>query len=89
VNRPRLRRGVRLTHDHVRDVHVVLLPEGVLELNATAAAVLQLCDGNTTIPELVERLRQRYQGVPVDEVETVLERLTRRGVLRPPEEEQP
>ena len=35
---PRLRNGVRLSFDHVRDTHVLLFPEGVLVPNQTAAA---------------------------------------------------
>ena len=37
VNRPRLVNGARLQYDDVRDEHLLLIPEGAVRLNATAA----------------------------------------------------
>jgi pyrroloquinoline quinone biosynthesis protein D len=45
VNRPRLADGTRLQYDDVREEHMLLIPEGAVRLNATAAEVLALCDG--------------------------------------------
>ena len=45
VNRPRLVDGARLQYDDVREEHLLLIPEGAVRLNATAAQVLELCDG--------------------------------------------
>ena len=45
MNRPRLVDGARLQYDDVRDEHLLLIPEGAVRLNATAAQVLELCDG--------------------------------------------
>ena len=78
---PRLRRGVRLTFDKTRDTHVLLFPEGVLVPNATAAAVLQLCDGATTAGEIASRLGRRFTGVRAADVVVVLERLAARRVV--------
>jgi len=78
---PRLRRGVRLTFDKTRDTHVLLFPEGVLVPNPTAAAVLELCDGTTTIREIASRLGARFTGVRAADVATVLERLAERRVV--------
>jgi pyrroloquinoline quinone biosynthesis protein D len=78
---PRLRSGVRLTYDEVRQAHVLLFPEGVLVLNATAAAVLELCDGTATVEVITTALRGRYSGVRDQEVADVLMRFGRRWVV--------
>ena len=41
MNRPRLVDGARLQYDEVREEHLLLVPEGAVRLNATAAAVLE------------------------------------------------
>jgi pyrroloquinoline quinone biosynthesis protein D len=38
----------------------LLYPEGVLLLNRTAAAVVELCDGSRTLREVVDALGSRY-----------------------------
>ena len=78
---PRLRRGVRLSFDHVRETHVLLFPEGVLVPNATAAAVLRLCDGNRTISGIATALGECYTGVREQDVLDVLSRLDERRVV--------
>ena len=79
--KPKLRKGVRLTFDKTRDTHVLLFPEGVLVPNATAAAVLSLCDGESTVEEIAEALGQRYRGVRAQDVADVLARLEIRRVV--------
>jgi pyrroloquinoline quinone biosynthesis protein D len=80
-SRPRLRRGVRLVFDRTRDTHVLLFPEGVLVPNKTAAAVLELCDGVSTVDDIVDVLAERYQGVLADDIAGVLTRLAERRVV--------
>jgi pyrroloquinoline quinone biosynthesis protein D len=79
--KPKLRKGVRLTFDKTRDTHVLLFPEGVLVPNATAAAVLSLCDGESTVEEIATALGRRYQGVRPQDVTDVLARLESRRVV--------
>jgi pyrroloquinoline quinone biosynthesis protein D len=79
--KPRLRKGVRLTFDKTRDTHVLLFPEGVLVPNATAAAVLSLCDGESTVEEIAAALGERYRGVRPKDVTDVLARLESRRVV--------
>jgi pyrroloquinoline quinone biosynthesis protein D len=78
---PRLRRGVALRYDGVRERHVLLYPEGVLVLNATAADIVERCDGTTSIPEITAGLRGRYRDVRDTDVTDVLTRLTQRGMI--------
>ncbi|MEU0793555.1 pyrroloquinoline quinone biosynthesis peptide chaperone PqqD [Amycolatopsis sp. NPDC005961] len=78
---PELRRGVRLSFDHVRETHVLLFPEGVLVPNTTAAAVLELCDGARTVTDITEVLGKRFTGVREQDVLDVLSRLGERRVV--------
>ena len=47
---------------------MLLFPEGVLVPNATAAAVLELCDGSTTVGQIATRLGKRFTGVRAEDV---------------------
>ena len=75
TNRPHLARQARLEWDPVRERQVLLAPEGVLVLNQIGAAILGLCDGERTVVEIVEELRERYNRVDGDEVRDFLARL--------------
>ncbi|MCM6778646.1 pyrroloquinoline quinone biosynthesis peptide chaperone PqqD [Nocardia sp. CDC159] len=77
---PRLRPGVRLTRDPARG-ELALLPEGVVVLNDTAAAVLARCDGASTVAEIVARLAAEYDDVCAADVTELLDRLARRRVV--------
>jgi pyrroloquinoline quinone biosynthesis protein D len=83
TNRPRLARLVRLQWDPVREQHALLAPEGVLVLNQTGANILELCDGERTVGEIVEELRGRYDRVAGDEVRGFLSRLVARRWVEP------
>jgi pyrroloquinoline quinone biosynthesis protein D len=75
TDRPRLAPHVRLTFDPTRQQHVLLSPETVVVLNATGATILDLCDGERTVAEIVAELRSRYAHVVDDEVRAYLGRL--------------
>ena len=62
MNRPRLVDGARLQYDDVREEHLLLVPEGAVRLNETAAQVLELCDGRRSLDEIAAALSQRYSG---------------------------
>jgi pyrroloquinoline quinone biosynthesis protein D len=81
TDRPRLARHVRLTFDQARNSQVLLSPETASVLNATGAAILDLCDGERTVAEIVAELRRRYEHVPEDEVRGFLGRLVARRFL--------
>ena len=53
MTRPRLVTGARLRYDEVREEHVLLVPEGAVHLNPTAAEVLELCDGVRSLDDIV------------------------------------
>ncbi|MFE2105019.1 pyrroloquinoline quinone biosynthesis protein PqqE [Kitasatospora sp. NPDC059463] len=78
---PGLRRGVRLVHDPVRRQAALLYPEGVLLLNATAAAVLRHCDGRRDAGRIAARLAGEFEGVDTGQVLTLLADLAARRLL--------
>ena len=79
--RPRVRRGVRLSHDAVRNTPVILHPEGVLIPNATATAVLELCDGERSLTEITRLLNDRYSAVKPEQIRALLDRLAEKQVV--------
>ena len=82
MNRPRLADGARLQYDDVRDEHLLLVPEGAVRLNETAAHVLELCDGERSVEEIAAALSQRYAGADVaDDVRELLGGLGERGLV--------
>ena len=73
MTRPRLATGARLRYDEVREEHLLLIPEGAVRLNPTAAEVLGLCDGERSLDDIVGALSARYEGADLrdDVVELV------------------
>ena len=59
-SRPRLARNARLRYEEVRKADLLLLPERVVKLNPTGAAILRLCDGNHTVRDIATELETRY-----------------------------
>ena len=82
MNRPRLADGARLQYDDVRDEHLLLVPEGAVRLNETAAQVLELCDGERSLDDIASVLRARYEGAEVlDDVRELVEAMAQRGLV--------
>ncbi|MEK8169177.1 pyrroloquinoline quinone biosynthesis peptide chaperone PqqD [Streptomyces sp. M19] len=80
---PALTRAAVLRHDRVRDVELLVLPERVVVLRGSAAAVLRLCDGSRDVPGIVGELTARFPGAPVaTEVPAFLDRVRREGWVR-------
>jgi pyrroloquinoline quinone biosynthesis protein D len=82
LTRPRLVTGARLQYDDVREEHLLLVPEGAVRLNPTAAAVLELCDGERSLDEIVNTLSARYGGADLrDDVQGLVHGLTQKGLV--------
>ena len=65
---PSLRRGVRLQWEARQDCHVLLYPEGMIKLNASAGQILDLLDGQRSVAAIIERLTACFPDVPgIDE----------------------
>ena len=63
-SRPRLPKGVKLKRDEVRARWTLLAPERIFEVDAIAAAVLELCDGERDLATIVAELAKRYNAPP-------------------------
>jgi pyrroloquinoline quinone biosynthesis protein D len=82
MTRPRLATGARLRYDEVREEHLLLVPEGAVRLNPTAVAVLELCDGERSVEDIVGVLSERYGGADVGEdVRGLVDAMAQRGLV--------
>ncbi|KID27904.1 pyrroloquinoline quinone biosynthesis peptide chaperone PqqD [Prauserella rugosa] len=80
TGRPRLVGKAMLRHDDVRDVELLLLPERVVLLNKSGAAILSLCDGNRTVQEVVDQLEEDFAATDLmNDVMTFLKDARGRG----------
>jgi pyrroloquinoline quinone biosynthesis protein D len=82
MTHPRIATGARLAYDEVRGQQVLLIPEGLVRLNRSAAEVLELCDGKRSLDEIVSVLSARYDGVDLrEDVRGLVDAMARRGVV--------
>jgi pyrroloquinoline quinone biosynthesis protein D len=82
VRNPSLVTGARLRYDEVREEHLLLVPEGAVRLNPSAAEVLELCDGEHSLEEIVGVLTARYNGSDVAaDVRGLVDAMAQRGIL--------
>jgi coenzyme PQQ biosynthesis protein PqqD len=82
VTRPRLVTGARLRYDEVREEHLLLIPEGAVRLNPTAAEVLELCDGERSLDDIVTALSERYDGADLrDDVVELVDAMAQKGLV--------
>jgi pyrroloquinoline quinone biosynthesis protein D len=82
VTCPRLVEGARLQYDDVREEHLLLIPEGAVRLNETAAQVLELCDGRSSLDAIAATLSARYQGADVAaDVRELVDAMRERGLV--------
>jgi pyrroloquinoline quinone biosynthesis protein D len=57
---PRVGRGFRLQWEPAQAAHVLLYPEGMVKLNASAGEILLRCDGSTPVAAIVADLEKRF-----------------------------
>ena len=82
MTRPRLVTGARLRYDDVREEHLLLIPEGAVHLNATAAEVLELCDGERSLDDIVGALSSRYDGADLrEDVVELVDAMAQKGLV--------
>jgi pyrroloquinoline quinone biosynthesis protein D len=78
---PRLSAYARLQWDVARERHVLLIPEGVLALNVTGAAILALCTGQRSVADIIVALSEQYEHVADRDVLAFLIRLKQKRLL--------
>ena len=78
--RPKLSRRFRLQFEPAQSRWVLLYPEGMVQLNDSAAEILKRCDGLKSLPDIVAELEQAFnaQGL-APQVQALLEEGQRRG----------
>jgi pyrroloquinoline quinone biosynthesis protein D len=65
--KPKLPRGVRLTHNEAQGGWVLLAPERVFKADAVAAEIVKRCTGEATLSEIVDDLVKTYNA-PRDQI---------------------
>lgn len=78
---PRLVPHASVRWNPARGEWLMMLPESVVVLNETAAAVLNLCDGRRSIDGIVTALGEEYDGVEVADVEDLLRDLANQHLV--------
>lgn len=69
-----------LKYDPVRCADFLLLPERVVKLNKTGAAILNLCDGNKTIAEIQQELKTQFSAENIEsDIVSFLTRVANHG----------
>ena len=82
--RPKLQSFVRLQYDETRECWVLQAPERVLVLDETGKEIVQLCNGERSVQEIVDRLASTYDAprdVIAHDVNEVIKFLRDKGVL--------
>ncbi len=73
----------RLQWEEAQKKHVILYPEGMVELNATAAEILTLCDGSRTLTDIVAELERKFETTGLtDDIRELLEAALANGWIR-------
>ena len=60
--KPKLPRGVRLTHNEAQGGWVLLAPERVFKADAIAAEIVKRCTGEATFGEIVDDLARTFSA---------------------------
>ena len=78
--RPKLSRRFRLQYEEAQSRWVLLYPEGMVQLNDSAAEILKRCDGVRSVAAIVDELETAF-GVQdlTPQVTSLLEEGQRRG----------
>ena len=79
---PHLSRRLRLQYEAAQTRWVLLYPEGMVQLNDSAAEILRRCDGRHTVADIVSELEALFdtQGI-APQVCALIAEGTRRGWL--------
>ncbi|MBX2824096.1 MAG: pyrroloquinoline quinone biosynthesis peptide chaperone PqqD [Gammaproteobacteria bacterium] len=59
--KPAIAHGYRLQFEQAQDTWVLLYPEGMIKLNPSAAEILQRCDGERTVNDVITALETAFE----------------------------
>jgi pyrroloquinoline quinone biosynthesis protein D len=75
----RLAAGYQLQTGPSGSAHILVSPKGPIQLNESAAMILELCDGTYSAEEIVARVVGERDDSLADDVRAFLEAAQRRG----------
>lgn len=79
---PRLSRRLRMQYESAQSRWVLLYPEGMVQLNDSAAEILRRCDGRHTVPDIVSELEALFDTLGIAaQVQSLIDEGMRRGWL--------
>ena len=82
-SKPGIVPGYRLQWEEVQQCHVLLYPEGMVQLNDTAAAILSFCDGKRSVIGVIAALENEYEAEDLrEDVVAFLHEAVDRGWVR-------
>lgn len=61
-DKPLLSRLFRMQWEEAQGQYVLLYPEGMVKLNQSAAEILKRCDGQRSVPAIVDELEQAFKA---------------------------
>jgi pyrroloquinoline quinone biosynthesis protein D len=76
-SRPRLAPGCRL-NEKSQPQRVLLMPERALRLNGPSLEIIERCDGNHSVRDIIAELQRKYSKAQPEKIESdILEYLSR------------
>jgi pyrroloquinoline quinone biosynthesis protein D len=66
--RPKLPRGVRLTHNEAQGGWLLLAPERVFKADTVSVEILKRCTGEASIAAIVDDLAKAFTGAPRERI---------------------
>jgi len=73
----------RFQWEEVQQCHVILYPEGMVKLSASASEILKRCNGKMTVNEIIEDLKHQFPDAELDkDVYNFLETAHENGWIR-------
>lgn len=79
---PKIAPGMRLQFEQAQDCWVLLYPEGMAQLNPSAAEILKRCDGSKTISDITAELEALFNASGIEpEILQLAQEAKQRGWL--------
>ena len=83
--RPAIERGFRLQWEAAQNAHVLLYPEGMIKLNASAGEIMKRCTGEASIADITADLERSFEttGLGNDVMAFVAMAVAKKWLRRP------
>jgi len=73
----------RFQWEEAQDCYVILYPEGMVKLSASAGEIMKRCNGNATVSGIIAELKAQFPGVELDDdVRRFIDEAGRQGWIR-------